>query len=164
MRCFADSENKKVSRSLLYVLQDLFMCIADRDESPRIAKLFRILRHHSIESTIEALSYLAQSVWMIDGTAFDHVEYIDFRPQRLRQSGAFQILLPAAGLGPVPTLRLSALVSWSSDDRVEQSMPAHPRQTLPSSDRDGMPELRSNRHRSGAWYACSTSFVVPPIT
>jgi hypothetical protein len=85
MRCFADSENKKVSRSLLYVLQDLFMCIADRDESSWIAKLFRILRHNSIESTIETLSYLAQSVWMIDGTALDHVEYIDFCTERLRQ-------------------------------------------------------------------------------
>jgi hypothetical protein len=85
MRCFANSENQKVGRSLLYVLQDLFLCIAGRDESSWIAKLFRILRHDSIESTIEALSYLAQSVWMIDGTTFNYVEYIDFRTQRLRK-------------------------------------------------------------------------------
>ena len=44
------------------------MCIADRDESSRITKLFRTLWHNRIESTIEALCDIAQSVWMFDGT------------------------------------------------------------------------------------------------
>jgi len=85
MRGFLDSQDQKVNRSFSYMPEDLLVCIADRDESSWIAELFRLLRHNSIESAIKALSYLAQSVWMIDGSAFNHVEYIDFHPECLRE-------------------------------------------------------------------------------
>ena len=77
------------------------MGIADRDETPWIAKLFCGLRHNSIESTVELLSNLVQSVWVIDGAFFNYIEYIDFRPPGLRKRAANTAALAAAGVKSV---------------------------------------------------------------
>jgi len=49
------------------------MCIADREKVRGSQNSFAPQAQQHREH-IEALSYLAQSVWMIDGTAFDHVD------------------------------------------------------------------------------------------
>ena len=78
MRGFVDSQNEKVGRLILYVLQNLLVCITSRDERPWITKLFRLFRHNRIQSAIKFLSYLIQVARMKDGSAFDHVEHINF--------------------------------------------------------------------------------------
>ena len=83
MRALSDSQDQKVDRTFLDVLEDLLTCIARLDECSRIAKHFRLRRHRRIESAIKALSHLFQSVWMMDGFAFHYVEFIDLRSGRL---------------------------------------------------------------------------------
>ena len=64
---FCEFREQEVNGSFSYVPQDLFVRIADCDESSRITKLFRLLRDKIIEGTIETVSDITQPVRMIDG-------------------------------------------------------------------------------------------------